>query len=968
MKRLFLYALMLLSTSMAMAQGMPFLRNFSAEEYHGNKSNFDVVAGNDGTIYVANFEGLMYYDKAEWRMLHNPGITRITVAYQDSQGVIWVGGYNYFGRVITKDNGEKALKQMAKTGLFRGEVLEIWERDGLLHFIVNDGNMYMVKNNKVVLEKLVDKDMDNKELAAIVDVDAIESGNTADIVLRDVTQELEINNGYKIVVISGKGLVVTDGAGHELYRLNEDNGLCNNNISWIDYDGHGIVWGATDNGVFALEIPSIYSRFTTYEGLKGDVTAIEVFMGRKYVGTSAGLFRQVGRRMEKVPGINHACWSIIPTANAMYVATASGTFRISGEGAPKQLSSTSTTAIMYFDGVIYTGEQDGIYTMTADGGNRKKICKLEMTKIIQRDDKGRIWARNLYGEVWRAENSHSLFRPYKLYYADDNISTLVPLEDTISVINILATTPFPYPQFSHIDKRKVTWLTNNEGKGLYRWKYNRKLHDLDIQLFPFNDNIIRAIYNDDKEVWLGLDNGLTVINLQEKDPAMTQVPKMLFRSVVLNGDSVLWGGYGKIQKGMLDLDSDQRDLRFSFSLNHVPLIGKTLYRYRLNNGSWSAWDEDNKVEYLNLSYGSYKLSVQAKQANGNLSEIATLEFSIAYPFYMRWYMNVLYVLLFGLLVMMVFRYRLHRLNREKQKLERVVKERTFEVVKQRDEIEEKSKSLEKALDDLSNAQHELIRQEKMATVGKLTQGLIDRILNPLNYINNFSKLSEGLVKDIEANIEDDKDNMDSENYEDTVDVLDMLRGNLEKVSQHGQNTTRTLKAMEEMLKDRSGGIVPMSLTAVLKQDYDMLNAYYADDIKQYAIKTVLDIPEEEININGNATQLSKMVMSILANAVYAVIKKAKREQPGTYVPEISLKAINGKNSVSIIVRDNGIGIEDTIKEKIFDPFFTTKTTGEAAGVGLYLSREIVQNHGGDIHMTSVKDNYSEFTITLNVEH
>lgn len=964
MRRLFLSYLMLLSTCMAMAQGMPVIRNFTAEEYHGNKSNFDIVASRDGTVYVANFEGLLYYDKAEWRMLHNPGITRITVVYQDVKGIIWVGGYNYFGKVITKDNGELALQQMTKTGQFRGEVQEIWERDGLLHFLLNDGSIYMVKNNKVVLDKTVARHLDIKGMTDIVDINAVESGNTDDVVLRGVTQELELDNGYKVLVISGEGLVVKDADGQELYKLNEDSGLCNNNVSWIDYDGHGIVWGVTDNGVFAVQIPSVYSRFTTYEGLKGDVTAIDVFMGRKYVGTSTGLFRQVGHRMESVPGINHACWGIAIAANTMYVATASGTFRISGEGMPRQLTTTSTTGIMYYDGMIYMGEQDGIYTMTADGNNRKKICKLEMTNVFQRDAEEHIWVRNLYGEVWRAENKQSHFKPYKLNYINNNISTLVPLEDSVCVVNILTTTPFPYPQFSHIDKKKVTWLTNNEGKGLYRWKYNHKLHDIDTHLFPFNDNSVRAVYNDDKEVWLGLDNGLTVINLQKKDPALTYKPTLQFRSVVLNGDSVLWGGYAKIKTGMLDLNSDQRDLSFTFALNHIPLVGKTLYRYRLNDGSWSVWNEGNQVEYLNLSYGSYSLSVQARQANGKLSEIVTLDFSIAYPFYMRWYMNVLYVLLFGFLVMMVFRYRLHRLNREKEKLERVVKERTSEVVKQRDEIEEKSKSLEKALDDLNNAQHELIRQEKMATVGKLTQGLIDRILNPLNYINNFSKLSEDLVNDIEANIEDDKDKMDSENYEDTVDVLDMLRGNLQKVSQHGQNTTRTLKAMEEMLKDRSGGIVPMSLTSVLKQNFDMLNAYCADDIKQYAIKTVLDIPENEININGNATQLSKMVMSILTNAVYAVVKKAKREQPGAYVPEISLSAIAAKDSVSIIVRDNGIGIEDTIKEKIFDPFFTTKTTGEASGVGLYLSREIVQNHGGDINMNSVKDNYSEFTITL----
>ena len=108
-------------------------------------------------------------------------------------------------------------------------------------------------------------------------------------------------------------------------------------------------------------------------------------------------------------------------------------------------------------------------------------------------------------------------------------------------------------------------------------------------------------------------------------------------------------------------------------------------------------------------------------------------------------------------------------------------------------------------------------------------------------------------------------------------------------------------------------------------------------------------------------------MSLLGNAVYAVLKKASREKTGAgqYVPEITLTAaVADQGTVSVVVRDNGIGIEDTIIDKIFDPFFTTKTTGEAAGVGLYLSREIVQHHGGDIQVKSVKNDYSEFTIVL----
>jgi signal transduction histidine kinase len=195
-----------------------------------------------------------------------------------------------------------------------------------------------------------------------------------------------------------------------------------------------------------------------------------------------------------------------------------------------------------------------------------------------------------------------------------------------------------------------------------------------------------------------------------------------------------------------------------------------------------------------------------------------------------------------------------------------------------------------------------------------------------------------------------------------MDVLDMLRGNLEKVSEHGQNTTRTLKAMEEMLKDRSGGIVSMDLLPVVRQDVEMLCTYYAEDIAKYGIKISSDVPQDSININGNADQLSKTFMSILGNSVYAVVKKAQREK---FQPEISLAVTSDSaDRVHIVIRDNGIGIEDTIINKIFDPFFTTKTTGEAAGVGLYLSREIVQNHGGDINVKSEKNLYTEFTISI----
>ena len=940
------------------SQGIPFLRNYTSTEYNGHNRNFDVVTDNNGTVFFANFEGLIYFDGAEWHMIHTPGITRVTVVYREENGIIWAGGYNYFGRIATDTNGSLYLQQLNKPGVFSGEVSEIWENDGELLFLVNDGKIYKVEGDEITVKKLVNSKKLGIGLSDIIQTSNLENENDV-IVLEDITQTEPLENGLKVGVKKGKGLVIFDENDKELYTITEANGLCSNSVVWVSYNGHGLLWGATDNGIFSLAIPSAISHFTAHEGLDGEVLSIEEFDGKIYVGTNNALYRLEGRRFVEVPGINHACWVLSKSDQSLLAATAEGVYRISPGGAAKQLTTKSTTALLDEGSQFYSGEMDGVFLIQKSDNSRKNVCVLKKVSKILKDGQGTIWLQNTYGEVWSKKAGETDFKPYKTGKVED-AATIVQLGDKVEVVSAIATTPFPYPLFSYQDDKGITWLTDNEGRSLYRWKDGKRLDDMSQLLTPISNMSVGAMLFRNQELWIGGDKGLTVIGTDQKDPALQTKPRLLVRSVILGIDSILWGGYGDMPEKLPELSSNERSLRFTYALDYIPLMGKTLYRYKLNDNNWSAWSDDNDAEFLNLSHGSYTISFQALLATGELSEVVTLGFSIAYPFYLRWYMIVLYILLVALKVHLIFRYRLHRLNVEKHRLESIVQERTAEVVKQKDEIEEKSKSLEKALDDLSNAQHELIRQEKMATAGKLTKGLIDRILNPLNYINNFTKLSEGLAKDIQANIEDEKDNMDPENYEDTMDVLDMLIGNLQKVGEHGRNNSRILKAMEEMLKDRTGGIVPMNLVPVLRQDEEMLNNYYGENIKQYDIKITFDVPQDNIAINGNPEQLSMMLMSILINGVYAVVKKAQREK---YQPEVSL-CVNVDEKVHITIHDNGIGIEDTIIDKIFDPFFTTKTTGEAAGVGLYLSREIVQNHGGDIIVKSKKDVYTEFIITL----
>ena len=868
------------------SQGLPLIRNYTAAEYGGHNQNYDIEIGEDGTVFVANFEGLLYYDRAQWRMIHAPELRRVTVVYRDSKNAIWVGGYNFIARLKKRANGELYMQQISGKDTFKGEVMEIFEEGASLQLVVSDNNIYEVEDAAVPTVKL--KRHTNAKLltgfeAEVISVEALLASDE-DAILRDTTQTEILDGDLQVKVRRGNGLIICDGNGRKLYTITEANGLCSNQVSYVAYDGHGVLWGATAKGIFAIELPSVYSYFLPKDGLTGKVQAITAYNGKIYVGETNGLFTVDAWQYKRVADISNICWTLCQGRDGLLAATSSGLYRIAADGRVGRLTSNATTALLVDGDKVYVGEPDGVHLYQT--GKNIKINDLPLVTEIRQDARGNLWFKNVHGET-------ATVGEYKV--SADTSQNLSPL------------------------------------------------------LTPLKDMKNRVQYLHDDQLWIGGDEILAVIDQSRKDlPRLTESRHVRFCSIVMGNDSVLWGGYGDRPQKLYQLDSGERHLHFFYALDYAPLTGKTLYRHRLDNnslfgtkGQWSEWTDKQDVEFLNLPYGSFTLSVQAQLANGELSEVATVDFSIAYPLPMRWYMLVFYLLIIAFVIYLLFRYRLKRLEKEKVKLERIVEERTA---------------------DLRNAQHELVRQEKMATVGKLTKGLVDRILNPMNYIINYSKMSNDLLGDLKENIDHNKEQIDKNDYEDTLDVLDMLTKNLTSVHQFGQNTTRILKAMEEVLRDRTGGYGDITLLPVLQQVEKQFARHHAQEQEQYGIRPVFDLPADPMPLYGNPDMLCKSVTNLLDNAVYAVVKKIQKDPQ--FVPEISLTVSIAEGKYSLKVRDNGTGIEEKNLGQIYDPFFTTKTTGEAAGVGLYLIREIIQNHGGDISVASVQDEYTEFTITL----
>lgn len=324
--------------------------------------------------------------------------------------------------------------------------------------------------------------------------------------------------------------------------------------------------------------------------------------------------------------------------------------------------------------------------------------------------------------------------------------------------------------------------------------------------------------------------------------------------------------------------------------------------------------------------------------------------------------SIVGILLVVQAVLYIVRKRFKRKLREKEILAQMVEERTTDLRQERDKVVQESKELSEALEALANAQDELVRKEKMAAVGNLTSGLLDRILNPVNYINNFSGLTISHLRDLKEEVEEIKGLIPSDKYEDISESLDLIDTNLGKIHSHGDNTVRIVKAMEELIKHRHGNTALMDMRDLCKVNVEIIRKHYADTISRCGIDIICNMPETPVMAEVDKEEMNKVLNHLISNSIYAIDKRLSKE---TFSPEISVNLSTiPHNRVQIRIKDNGIGIEKNNIGKVFEPFFTTKPTSEASGTGLYLCKEIILNHKGTIEAVSEKGLYTEFRIII----
>ncbi len=279
-----------------------------------------------------------------------------------------------------------------------------------------------------------------------------------------------------------------------------------------------------------------------------------------------------------------------------------------------------------------------------------------------------------------------------------------------------------------------------------------------------------------------------------------------------------------------------------------------------------------------------------------------------------------------------------------------------------EQVQERTRELSLSLEDLRTAQDRLVQTEKLASLGQLTAGIAHEIKNPLNFVNNFSALSAELIDELNDVLKPAA--LDDKMREEIDELTHMLKGNLEKVVQHGKRADSIVKNMLLHSREGSGEHRPADINAIVEESLNL--AYHGARAEKSGFNVTLqrDFDPAAGMIDLYPQEITRVFLNLISNGFYAA---AKRKEAGdtTFEPTLkaSTKSLGAK--VEIRIRDNGTGIPLEVKEKMFNPFFTTKPAGEGTGLGLSMSHDIVvKQHGGTVDVDTEPGVFTEFIITL----
>jgi signal transduction histidine kinase/DNA-binding response OmpR family regulator/ligand-binding sensor domain-containing protein len=806
---------------------------------------------------------------------------------------------------------------------------------------------------------------------------------------------IRLSSGDFALATRGGGLFIFDSRGHVKHIFDKTSGLQHDNIKYVSQDQVGNLWLGMENGIAKIEYASAISFYNEKSGLIGSVLSVAKHQKYLFAGTDAGLFRLTPTgKFHPVRRIEGRCWSLLSIGNIVLTATSNGIWIVSDEFIRKiDMKNKKMVGSFYVlhqslrePNRVWVGGIEGLVSLYAAGSPKNRMWNVEhiFEKIsipiltIVEDKRGTLWLGTQtegvirvdfpYGfddaVVNRYDTSHGLppneinvflAAGHVMFATDKGILRFDEIKQVFIPDNTLG------PKFANgsrgvfriaEDQKNNIWLHSNVRniQALVQADGSYRLNAKPFLRMPVTQT--NAIYPDPdgQFVWFANVDGLYCFDTQVKKNYYHDFSTLIRKVELINGKTLVYGGYRSDHDPGSDLlptfEYKDRNLHFEFAAPFFEAESKTQFQFLLEgyDDNWSQWSSETQKDYTNLDSGQYIFWVQAKNIYEHLSSEATFQFKILPPWYKTWWAFSLYAIAASFGVFLIVKWRSGKLEREKQRLEQIVKERTKEIEERTIEINEKNIQLESQTVQLKKQSEKLKEMDKIKS--RFFANISHEFRTPLTLIM-------GPLEQLIAACSDDEE-------EKKRKLTLMLR--------NAQRLLRLINQLLELSKLDSGKMKlqaeKINIISFLKGITDSFR--FMAQQKELELEFHSEAEIEDITLYIDPRKMEDVMSNLLVNAF-------KFTPPGGKITVTVKRNLTAEENfqggfVEISVCDTGPGIPGEQLAYIFDRFYQADATYEyhekGSGIGLALSKELVELHHGTIEARSREGEGSAFIIRL----
>jgi two-component system C4-dicarboxylate transport sensor histidine kinase DctB len=236
--------------------------------------------------------------------------------------------------------------------------------------------------------------------------------------------------------------------------------------------------------------------------------------------------------------------------------------------------------------------------------------------------------------------------------------------------------------------------------------------------------------------------------------------------------------------------------------------------------------------------------------------------------------------------------------------------------------------------ELRATQENLIHAAKLAALGRMSAAIVHEVSQPLSALDNTLAAA-----DLHA-------------QRDARAEVHRNLGNARNLLRRMQRTVKHLRTFSS--RRDPGPPEAVNLAGVLDAALDIV----APQARDAAVRVEKSVPADLPPVAGNAVRLEQVFINLVLNAIEATAEAGHQD--------VWVAASSGEQGVSVEIADTGAGIPETVRERLFEPFFTTKSTGESLGLGLSISRTLVEEFGGSLRFDGRPGGGALVTVVLPV--